>query len=148
MGAGREHDVVRMEALVFSRDQIAGSVASDAMNPDAGADVEAEAQGVGFQIVGELVLGVERPERAGVGRSRKLAEHRRCEEAERIPLLSPVVADVPVGFQDQEGPASPPEVVAGREAGLPAADNDRFHTFGSHCRLPPVFGPDGASDAW
>ena len=45
-------------------------------------------------------------------------------QAERVPVLAPVVPDPSVGIEDHEGQTPPLQVVAGGQAGLAGADDD------------------------
>ena len=58
----------------------------------------------------------------------------RAVQPERVPAVPPVVADPLVGVEDHEGQPALGEVVAGRQARLAGADDDRVDLFVSVVR--------------
>ena len=56
---------------------------------------------------------------------------RGAEQAQRVPVPAPVVADALVGVEDHERPPALGEMVADREPGLAGADDDRLEALGS-----------------
>ena len=99
------------------------------------ADGQVEPSGVRLEIVGHLAT------RRPVGRWRREAHARervvagRTVESERVPAIPPVVADARVGVEDQERQSAPGQVIAGGQAGLACADDDRVDPLGCLCAV-------------
>ena len=116
-----------------------------ALDADAAPHRQFEMRGIRLEIVGHLVLG---GEVAGGRRERHAVEPvepRGREQAERVPALPPRVADAASGVEDDEGQAALLEVIAGRQAGLPAADDDDVVALRRSCPDPGRVFPTAAA---
>lgn len=124
VGAGRDHHVIGLEAAAGCGNQVgAVAVAGDPVHGHAGPDRQVEAGRGGIQVVGHVVSARERP---ALGRELPAGQPVVAggrEQVQRIPALAPDVPDPPVCLKDQERPAQPGQVVAGRQARLATADD-------------------------
>ena len=81
---------------------------------------------IGLEVVRHLILGGEGMWRARKRHTVEPVEPRRRKEPERVPSLTPGVADPLVGVEDDKAETSPGEVVTDRQAGLAATDDNGF----------------------
>ena len=103
--------------------------------------------GIGLEIVGDVVLAGERPWVAGEREARKPVVLRGREQPQRVPVAAPVVADPLVAVEDEELSVELLEVVAGGEAGLAGPDDQGFDVLGGHGTPPSVTTTLEASEA-
>ena len=123
VGCHRHDDVLSLEDPVACFDDEMAAVPRQPIDSDAGPNRELEPCGVGLEVVGHVVLRRERLRRAGEIHPRQGVEAGGCEEAKRVPALSPRVADPLVGVEDHEGEVPPGQVVADGETCLSPADD-------------------------
>ena len=123
-GAGRHHHVLRQQGVGADPQRIPTVRGFQPVDVDPGPDRQGEPVGVVGKVVGDLVLGRERPARSGEGQARQSVVAGRRVETQGVPVRPPVVAHPQVGVQDDEGSAPPLQVVAGGQAGLTGADDD------------------------
>ncbi len=87
-------------------------------------------RGVLLEIGRHLLLAGEGPAVAGERQARQAVVPGGGVEPQGVPLLAPLVSDARGAVEDDERPAEPLEVVAGREAGLAGADDDGLDVAG------------------
>ena len=125
-GARRHHDVVGLEAAVARGDQRSRRVPRHPVHAHSRAHRQAEASGVGLEVVGHLVLRRERPGVGGKPPSRQTVVAGRAVQAQGVEAPAPAVADPLVGLEEHELLAALRQVVCDRQARLAAADDDRL----------------------
>src|SRR2546430_6428913 len=85
---------------------------------------------VKLEIIGDLIFRRKRIAWSGEGQTGKSAVTRRCEEPERVPTISPGVADALIGVKNQKRNTALLQVVAGRKSRLTATDNNGVNVTG------------------
>ena len=120
----RHDDVIGLELHVAGGHHVAGPASRYPFDGDAGAHGQLEPRRVRLEVVGHLVLRGERVARPRKGHAGEPVEARRAEKTKRIPATAPRVADARRCVEDDEAKVPPGEVVARREPGLAAADDD------------------------
>jgi hypothetical protein len=126
VGARCHHDMVGLKSVLPRRHDRPIPLPGQPIDAHAGSNREVEPGRIRLQVVGDLVLGGERPGRRGEGPAWQPVVARGGEQAQRVPPFAPGVADALVGVQDHEPPTSPGQVLADRQARLPAPDDHRL----------------------
>ena len=136
--AGRNDDVVGLEPAIAGTDDVSVAVLLHGVDAGPGANGQLEALGVRLEVVGHLPRGRERLRRSGEPHAGKPVEACRGVQPERGPALPPRVSDSLTRIEDDEGPASLLQVVAGGQSRLAAADDHRLealYRLSRHCCL-------------
>src|SRR5215208_7001036 len=123
VGARRDDHVFRFELAVAGCNYEAIALPGESVHLDAGTNGQIESGGVGFEIVGHLVLRGERQSGGGEAPALQSVVAGRGEQAERVPALAPGVTDPLVGVQDHEGQVPLCQVVPCGETCLTTTDD-------------------------
>ena len=137
VGARCHHHVVGLEPPVTRGDDVPPVLSGDAVHVHAGPYREIEARRVGFEVVGHLVPGWERPGGRGERPARQAVVPGGSEQAQRVPALAPGVPSALARLQDHELLTPPAQVIAHREARLPAADDHCLETLRTTAGVHP-----------
>ena len=123
-----DHDVIGLHAPVAGVHDIPRAVAPHAIDLDTGVHGQVEVLRVGLEVIRHLVL---RRKTEGWRREWQTDEPVVLggrEQAQRVPSLTPGVADARIGLENHKRQSSPCQTVADRQARLAAADDDDLHT--------------------
>ena len=138
-GPGGHHDVVARDRLGTEvRGETASRLCLEPVDPGLQPNRQIHLEGIGFQVVRDVVLAGERPRVARKRQVWKPVVLRRREQPQRVPLAAPVVADPLVAVEDEELPPQSLEVVAGGEAGLACPNNQGLDVLDGHGTPPSV----------
>ena len=140
VGAGRDHDLLRLVVPVLCSDPEAVAVLrrAHAGDADAGPDGEPHARGVCLEVVGNLVLAGKRVRISRKRHARQVVEAAGREEPQPFPAGSPHITDPRSGIQDDEIASQLRQVVPHRQSGLSAADDHRLEPISLLHVRPPL----------
>src|SRR5205823_1640548 len=124
--AGGHDHVLGLVPVLAAFDDVAVAVLGEPVDGHPGTNRKLEARRIGLEVVGGLARGRIRPAGRRERPARQAVVARGREQAERVPSTRPPRAADPLArVEDHERAAAPLQVVADREAGLAAADDDR-----------------------
>ena len=123
---GRDDDLACGKAFaVRGRHDEAAVDRLDAIDARPTPDGQVEPSGVRLEVVGHLATCRPVGRRRGEAHAGERVVAGWAVEPERVPAVPPVVADPRVGVEDRERQPALREVIAGRQARLSSADDDR-----------------------
>ena len=124
-GPGRDDDIAGFQPELAGDHDEPVFLLQDRVDFHARTDGKVEGRRVGFEIVGQFILGGVNVLRRRKGHSGKRIVWGRREKPKRIPTLTPGVADPFARVEDHERQTSPRELVTGGQTRLPTTDDDR-----------------------
>ena len=134
---GRDDHVVRLVPLVAGVEDVALPVVPQPPHRDAGPHRQLPPGRVVDQVVGELLVGRERPVRRRIRRAGQPVVPGRAEQPQRVPAVPPGVADLRGGLQDDERAMPAGQLVAHRQPRLAAAHDHGLEPLDVHGLSPP-----------
>ena len=125
----RDDHIFRLETQIPCRHDEAFALFREGVHLDAVSDGQMESIGIRLKIVGHLIFRWSQVASHRKWKSRQSDRSSRREQFERVPTITPCIADVWIRIQNHERKAASRQMVSDGEPGLASAHDDRLNSF-------------------